>query len=152
MKNKLKGLMTSNTNEWYTPQKLYDELNKEFKFTLDPCCTKESAKCNNYFTKDDDGLTMSWCDHVVFMNPPYGREIGKWIQKAWLESITGATVVCLIPSRTDTRYWHDYIFPKTNDIRFLRGRIKFEREDGTKAKTAPFPSAIVVFSSKTLLN
>ena len=145
MIDKLKGCMTSETNEWYTPQPLYDELNKEFDFTLDPCCTKESAKCKVWFTKKDDGLNKNWMNHTVFMNPPYGREIKHWIKKAYESSLNGATVIALIPARTDTSYWHDYIFNKAKDIRFLRGRIKFEREDGTIGDSAPFPSAIVVW-------
>jgi len=148
MKNKLKACMTSDTNEWYTPQKLYDELNKEFNFTLDPCCTPSSAKCKVWFTKEDDGLNRNWMNHTVFMNPPYGRDIKHWIKKAYESSLTGAIVVALIPARTDTSYWHDYIFNKADDIRFLRGRIKFEREDGSVGDSAPFPSAIIVWKNK----
>ena len=131
------------SNEWTTPQDLYDKLNKEFNFTLDPCCTKESAKCDKYYTKEDDGLSKDWSKDIVFMNPPYGREIPKWIEKAYKESLKGATVVCLIPSRTDTRYWHDYIFTKA-EVRFLKGRVKFGK-NGIHTP-APFPSAIVIFN------
>ena len=99
------------TNEWTTPQDLYDELNTEFKFTLDPCCTIESAKCDKFYTKKENGLIQDWSEDIVFMNPPYGREIPKWIEKAYKESLNGAIVVCLIPARTDTRYWWKYIFP-----------------------------------------
>ena len=130
------------SNEWTTPQDLYDKLNKEFNFTLDPCCTKESAKCDKYYTKEDDGLSKDWSKDIVFMNPPYGREIPKWIEKAYKESLKGATVICLIPSRTDTRYWHNYIFPYA-EIRFLKGRVKFGK-NGIYAP-APFPSAIAIF-------
>ena len=132
------GMMSSLSNEWTTPQKLFDELNLEFKFTLDPCSTHENAKCARHFTRDDDGLTKDW-QGTVFVNPPYGREIGKWIKKAYDESQKGATVVCLIPSRTDTAYWHDYVMK--GQIRFIRGRLKF----GDGNNPAPFPSAIVVF-------
>ncbi len=142
-----KGLLTSNTNEWYTPQPLFEELNKEFNFNLDPCCTEKSAKCKNYFTISDDGLSQNWGGYSVFMNPPYGREIKDWIKKAYESSLEGATVVCLIPARTDTSYWHDYIFGKASDIRFLKGRVKFEREDGFKAGSAPFPCAVVVYNA-----
>ena len=136
---------SSKSNEWATPQNLFDELNDEFNFTLDPCATDENAKCSKYFTLEDDGLSKDWSNDVVFMNPPYGREIKKWIKKAYEESLNGATVVCLIPARTDTTYWHDFIFKKTNDIRFLRGRLKF----GNSKNSAPFPSAIVVYRGVT---
>lgn len=124
---------------------MFDELNDEFNFTLDPCATDENAKCSKYFTIEDDGLSKDWSNDVVFMNPPYGREIKKWIKKAYEESLNGATVVCLIPARTDTTYWHDFIFGKANDIRFLRGRLKF----GNSKNSAPFPSAIVVYQGVT---
>ena len=136
---------SSKSNEWATPQNLFDELNDDFNFTLDPCATDENAKCSKYFTIEDDGLSKDWSNDVVFMNPPYGREIKKWIKKAYEESLNGATVVCLIPARTDTTYWHDFIFKKTNDIRFLRGRLKF----GNSKNSAPFPSAIVVYRGVT---
>ena len=134
----------SNSNEWETPQDLFDELDREFHFTLDPCATDQSAKCQKYFTKKDDGLSKSWAGEVVFMNPPYGREIGKWIKKAHEES-DNATVVCLIPSRTDTAYWHDYVMKGV--IRFIRGRLYFNRVNG-ETGPAPFPSAIVIFGKK----
>ena len=136
---------SSNSNEWGTPQDLYNKLNNKYKFTLDPCCTKESAKCKKYYTIEDNGLLQDWSNEIVFMNPPYGREISKWVKKAYNESKNNkATVVCLIPARTDTIYWHDYIFPNAYDIEFLRGRIKFE-VDCVAKDPAPFPSAIVVF-------
>ena len=135
---------TSNTNEWYTPNDVFEPLNKEFGFTLDPCCTNYSAKCSKFYTKETDGLSQDWSKDVVFVNPPYGREIKKWVQKAYEESLKGATVVMLIPARTDTTYWHDFIFNKA-EIRFMKGRIKFERPDGTKGDAAPFPTAIVVY-------
>ena len=135
---------SSKSNEWPTPQHLFDELNQEFNFTLDPCATEENAKCSKHFTIEDDGLSKDWSNDVVFMNPPYGREIKKWIKKAYEESLNGATVVCLIPARTDTMYWHDFIFDKADDIRFLKGRLKF----GNGKNSAPFPSAIVVYKYK----
>ena len=135
---------SSKTNEWSTPQAFFDELNKEFNFTLDPCATSENAKCNKYFTVEDDGLKQDWSKDTVFMNPPYGREIKYWVQKAYEESLNGATVVCLIPARTDTAYWHDYIFGKADDIRFLRGRLKF----GDSKNPAPFPSAIIIYKGE----
>ena len=135
---------SSKSNEWTTPQHLFDELNQEFNFTLDPCATQENAKCSRHITIEDDGLSKDWSNDVVFMNPPYGREIKKWIKKAYEESLNGATVVCLIPARTDTMYWHDFIFDKADDIRFLKGRLKF----GNGKNSAPFPSAIVVYKYK----
>jgi site-specific DNA-methyltransferase (adenine-specific) len=134
------GLFTSRTDEWATPQKLFDELNQEYQFTLDPCATPENAKCPQYFTKEQDGLNQKWPGRV-FMNPPYGREIGKWVAKAWVESVTTAEiVVCLLPARTDTKWFHEYCF-KEGEVRFLQGRLKF----GDSKNSAPFPSAIVIF-------
>ena len=138
-----KTLFSSATNEWATPKDFYDILNKEFNFTLDPCATKQNAKCNKYFTIDDDGLKQDWSNDIVFMNPPYGREINNWVEKAYKESVKGAIVVCLIPARTDTRYWHDWIFNKAAEIRFVKGRLKF----GGEKNSAPFPSAVIVFDS-----
>ena len=132
---------SSKSNEWTTPIDFYNQLNKEFNFTLDPCCTKDNAKCNKFYTKDDDGLSKDWSNEIVFMNPPYGREIKHWIKKAYDESLKGALVVCLIPARTDTAYWHDYCMKGT--IKFIRGRLKF-----SKKNSAPFPSAVVIFGNK----
>jgi len=118
---------------------LFAELDAEFGFTLDPCCSHETALCEKHFTPEEDGLAQDWSGDVVFMNPPYGREIGKWVRKAWEDSQRGATVVCLIPARTDTSYWHDYVM--RGEIRFLRGRLRF----GGHTNSAPFPSAVVIF-------
>ncbi len=137
-----KCMATSKTPEWSTPQALYDELDDEFHFTLDPCATDDNAKCNTYFTKEQDGLSQDWTGHTVFMNPPYGRGIFKWIEKAWSEAVH-ATVVCLVPARTDTRWWHDFCM--RGEVRFLRGRISFSGEG-----RAPFPSAIVIFRQRFL--
>jgi len=145
------GLMTSNTNEWYTPKELYNKLNEEFNFTLDPCCTEKSRKCEKYFTKKENGLIHDWSNNNVFMNPPYGNDIKYWIEKAYLESLKDNTiVVALIPARTDTSYWHNFIFNKASDIRFLKGRIKFEKEDGTLGNSAPFPSAVIVWNKNNI--
>ena len=133
------GLFSSRTDEWATPQALYDALNAEFGFDLDPCATPENAKCRRYFTRDDDGLAQMWAGRV-WMNPPYGREIGRWIEKAHMEAQRGSLVVCLIPARTDTAWWHNHVMQAT-EVRFIRGRVRF---GGGKAG-APFPSAIVVF-------
>jgi len=142
-KDTRKVMFSSKTAEWTTPQTFYDRLNQEFNFTLDPCCTDETAKCNTYYTEADDGLSQSWAGHSVFMNPPYGRSIKEWIRKAYEESRKPNTVVvALIPARTDTRYWHDYCM-EASEIRFIRGRLKF----GESNNSAPFPSAVVVFGS-----
>lgn len=134
------GLFTSDKCEWETPQDFFERLNVEFQFDLDVCALPENAKCPQYFTPEDDGLRQEWRG-VCWMNPPYGREIGEWIQKAYESAQAGATVVCLIPSRTDTAWWHDYCM-KASEIRFVRKRIKF----GGSAINAPFPSAVVIFT------
>ena len=103
--------LSSESNDWATPQDFFDRLNEEFYFTLDPCATHENAKCIKYYTKEENGLLQDWSGEVVFMNPPYGREISSWIEKAYNEYKKGTVVVCLIPARTDTKYWHKYIFP-----------------------------------------
>ena len=121
------GLWSSLSGDWTTPAHLYAELDEEFGFTLDPCPLGGSG-----------GLTMPW-KGVVYVNPPYGRGIGAWVQKGFESSRQGALVVMLLPSRTDTRWWHDYVM--RGEIRFIRGRLKFS---GSK-NSAPFPSAIVVF-------
>lgn len=128
--------------DWTTPQDFFDELDKEFYFTLDPCALPESAKCKAFFTPDDDGLKQSWVGQVVFCNPPYGREVGKWVKKCYDESMNGAVVVLLIPARTDTRYFHEYIYHKCTEIRFIRGRLKF----GDSKQSAPFPSMLVIYN------
>lgn len=135
-------MFSSETDQWATPQDFFDELNAEFNFTLDPCATKENAKCAKYFTVEDDGLKQDWQGETVFCNPPYGREIGKWVKKCYEESKKpGTTVVMLIPARTDTSYFHDFIYGKAREIRFIRGRLKF----GDAKNSAPFPSMVVVF-------
>ena len=129
---------SSQTAEWPTPQWLFEALDREFRFSLDPCSTHANAKCAKHFTRDDDGLVQSWRDEVVFMNPPYGAEISRWMAKAHTSAMDGATVVCLVPARTDTAWWHQYAMK--HEIRFLRGRLKF----GEGKNSAPFPSAVVV--------
>ena len=136
-----KAMVSSKSNEWATPQELYDALDNEFHFTLDPCSTHENAKCLKHYTKEQDGLSYSWAGETVFMNPPYGGHTKAWIEKAYHESLRGAYVVCLIVSSTDRSYWHDYIFPFASQIRWCRGRLKF----GVSDSTAPFASAIIIF-------
>ena len=135
-------MFSSKTDLWATPQDFFDELNAEFHFTLDPCATPENAKCAKYFTAEDDGLKQDWQGHTVFCNPPYGRAIKDWVKKCHIEAQkTNTTVVMLIPARTDTSYFHDYIYGKAREIRFIRGRLKF----GNAHNSAPFPSMVVVF-------
>ena len=137
-----KVLFSSNSDEWETPSKIYDDLNKEFNFNLDPCSTSENHKTEIYFTKADNGLLRSWGGYRVFCNPPYSN-IAAWVRKAWEESTKRNTiVVLLIPSRTDTRYFHDYILHRS-EIRFLKGRLRF----GESINSAPFPSMVVIFRS-----
>jgi len=125
----------SKTSEWETPQEFFDELDREFHFKLDVCATDSNAKLNSYFTDEMDGLNQPWSS-CNWMNPPYGREIGKWVKKASENPVT----VCLLPARTDTKWFHDYILGKA-EIRFIKGRLKF----GGSKNSAPFPSMVVVF-------
>lgn len=138
-----KALFSSDSTEWETPQDLFDELNSEFAFTLDPCSTDKNHKCDRYFTQQDDGLLQDWGHERVFCNPPYGREIVHWVEKCAKHS--GLSVM-LLPSRTDTKWFHDYIYNNKNaEIRFIKGRLKF----GGSVNSAPFPSMIVVFRNFT---
>lgn len=130
---------SSKSDEWETPIDFFDKLNAEFGFTLDPCATKDNAKCQHFYTKKDNGLLKSWGVNRVFMNPPYGNQIGAWMRKAWLSAQHGAIVVCLVPARTDTKWWHDYAMKGA--IRFIKGRLKFNAH----TNSAPFPSALVLF-------
>ena len=135
-------MFSSKSNEWATPVRLFADLDAEFHFDLDPCATPENAKCRDFYSIDNDGLTKNWGGRRVFCNPPYGREIGAWVRKCSDEAKKpGTLVVMLIPARTDTAYFHDYIYGKAREIRFLRGRLRFN--DGKSP--APFPSMIVVF-------
>lgn len=128
------------TVEWETPQELFDRLDREFNFTLDPCASHSNAKCERYYTKDDDGLIQSWAGERVFMNCPYGREITDWIEKAVYETLHGCElVVALLPARTDTKWFHKYVLDRA-EIRFLRGRVKFSEKG-----PATFPSIIVIW-------
>ena len=132
-------LFSSNSVEWATPISFFEELDREFHFTLDPCCTKENAKCSKFFTVEDDGLSKDWSGEVVFCNPPYGKEISQWVRKCYEENLKGTTVVMLIPARTDSVYFHQYIY-KQHEIRFVKGRLHFN----DSKQPAPFPSMIVV--------
>lgn len=135
-------MFSSETDLWATPQEFFNELDKEFNFDLDPCATSENAKCNKYYTAMENGLKQDWGGHKVFCNPPYGRAIKDWVKKCYEESLKpNTTVVMLIPARTDTSYFHDYIYHKAKEIRFIRGRLKF----GNAKNSAPFPSVVVIF-------
>jgi phage N-6-adenine-methyltransferase len=135
-----KGLLTSNTDLWATPQDFFDQQNALLgPFTLDVCADAGNAKCVTYFNKETDGLKQVWTGKC-WMNPPYGREIGKWMKKAYESAGCGTIVVCLVPARTDTKWWHDYAIK--GQITFIKGRLKF----GGSKNSAPFPSAVVVFS------
>lgn len=137
------GLLTSKTDEWETPSNVFEKLDKEFRFTLDPCSTEENHKCAKYYTKQQDGLIQTWGGETVFCNPPYGKAIKDWIRKAWKEHTKpGTTVVMLLPARTDTEWFHRYIYNRA-EIRFIKGRLRF----GTAKNSAPFPSMIVIYRS-----
>jgi site-specific DNA-methyltransferase (adenine-specific) len=131
---------SSNHVEWPTPPWLFEALDREFGFDLDPCATADNAKCRRFYTVADNWLLQDWGHSTVFMNPPYGRVIGEWVAKARRSAELGATVVCLLPARTDTRWWHEHVL-KADDLRFFRGRLTFEGGQ----HPAPFPSVVVVF-------
>lgn len=125
---------------WATPRQWFDYLNLEFGFTLDPCCNHEAAKCARHYTPAENGLAQSWAGECVFMNPPYGGELPLWMKKAYEECRANhALVVCFVPARVDTRWWHQYA--AKGEIRFPKGRVKFEGAESS----APFPVAIVIF-------
>ena len=134
-------MFSSNKDDWETPQELFNILNSEFHFDLDVCANELNFKVQRFFSKAEDGLEQSWQGKTCWCNPPYGREIGKWVEKAYKESCDNETkVVMLLPARTDTRWFHDYC-KYAKEIRFIKGRLKFS---GSK-NAAPFPSMIVVF-------
>ena len=134
------GMLSSATDLWSTPQDFFDQQNTIYgPFTLDVCADSTNAKCRNYFDKNTDGLKQAWTGKC-WMNPPYGREIGKWMEKAYTSAGKGTVVVCLVPARTDTKWWHEYAIK--GQITFIQGRLKF----GGAKNSAPFPSAIVVFT------
>ena len=132
----------STKDDWETPQPFFDELDAEFGFTWDVCAHPWNAKCVDFFTPEQDAFNFPW-HGVCWMNPPYGRGISDWMFKAFHEAQEGATVVCLVPARTDTGWWHDYAM--RGEIRFIRGRLRFS---GSKIN-APFPSAVVIFRPAT---
>ena len=166
-------MFSSKKNDWDTPQWLFDHLNEEYKFALDCCAESESTKCEEYISKEENALTIDWSKKVskgksVWMNSPYGRTIHLWMKMAVEKSLKNYRIVCLLPSRTDTKYWHNYV-TKACKIKFIKGRLIFGSDkywewvweqkciDGKKNKlykkygkknAAPFPSAIAIFDQK----
>ena len=137
-----KVMFSSASDEWATPQDFFDKLDEEFRFTLDPCADSENHKCDKYFTKAQNGLIQDWGTERVYCNPPYGRGIGEWVAKC---SRHKGLVVMLIPARTDTKWFHEYVYQKPNvEIRFIKGRLRF----GNSSNSAPFPSMVIVFNKE----
>ena len=137
-------LFSSKEQTWQTPQWLFDYLDKRYRFDLDAAASRDNALCSNYLTKEDDALSMrSWPGSRIFVNPPYGREVGKFVAKAYQQSNMGRLVVMLIFARTDTAWWQDHI-PYAAEVIFIRGRIRFLM-NGKASGSATAPSAIVVF-------
>ena len=133
-------LFSSKSDEWATPREVFESLNSEFHFDLDPCASESNHKCDTYYTAEEDGLQHAWGEHRVFCNPPYS-EIDKWVEKAYRKSRNDNTlVVLLIPARTDTRYFHNFIYQRA-EIRFVKGRLKFNQSKNS----APFPTMIVIY-------
>ena len=131
---------SSETDDWATPPDLFDQVDREFNFDLDVCASSSNAKCPEYFTREDDGLLQLWAPRRCWMNPPYGRQIGRWLEKASDTAIGGGLVAALVPARTDTQWWHRWVMT-SSEIRFVEGRIKF----GGSKSAAPFPNALVIF-------
>ena len=136
-------MFSSKTDLWETPQKFFDKLDAEFHFSLDVCAVPDNAKCAAYYTPEQDGLSQPWTG-VVWCNPPDGRDVCKWVEKAHYSTNKGITTVMLLPARTDTKWFHNYIVAPRHEIRFVRGRLKF----GGAKNSAPFPSMVVVFRPK----
>lgn len=132
-------MFSSATDLWATPQDFFNKLDAEFHFDVDVCALPENAKCSRYFTPEQDGLAQQWTGKI-WCNPPYGRQIGRWVKKAEESSKAGATVVMLLPARTDTKWFHKYIYGQA-EVRFIPGRLKF----GGAKNSAPFPSMVVIF-------
>lgn len=135
---------SSARHDWRTPRGIFDDLHREFRFTLDAAASDDNALLPTYFTEDDNGLWQDWSPGPAFCNPPYSH-VSEWVKKAAMEQQRGVTSVLLIPSRTDTAWFHDWVLPHAEEIRFLRGRINFEADGPRIGHNAPFPSMIVVF-------
>ncbi len=144
-----KTLYSSKHDDWGTPQVLFDRLHEIYDFQLDAAASPRNAKCPRFFTTKDDALTKSWLEYQrIWLNPPYGRNIGDWMKKAFEESRRGALVVCLVHARTDTRWWHNWVESKAQ-VTFLKGRLKFTRGENSEiAQSAPFPSVLVVYDPR----
>ena len=143
-----KGMMSSNTDLWATPKSFFDKLNTIYNFNIDVCALPDNAKCEKYFTPEIDGLSQDWLG-TCWMNPPYGREIGKWIEKAYNEAQKVNTIVALLPARTDTKWFHNWIYEMHGvEVEFIRGRLKF----GDSKNSAPFPSMVVIFKKNPFIN
>lgn len=139
-----KGLFSSKKPDWETPHEFFKKVDEEFGFDIDVCSDGRNNKVENYFTPSDDALTKDW-HGTCWMNPPYGREIKRWVEKAYKESVkNGSTIVCLLPARTDTRWFHDWVYGKA-EIRFIKGRLKFVGA----ANSAPFPSMLAIYRGET---
>jgi site-specific DNA-methyltransferase (adenine-specific) len=136
----LEILYSSRNEEWGTPQDLFDTLNAEFHFTLDAAASLRNAKCGRYFTKEENGLVQPW-NGATWLNPPYGAEIVKWMAKAFSEG-RRHTVVCLVPARTDTVWFHSFVWGKASELRFVQGRLKFL---GAGSASATFPSVVIAY-------
>ena len=144
---------SSNNSDWETPPDFFDRLRGEFRFTLDVCATRENTKCKAFYTPELNALTKRWHrmvrpDGWAWMNPPYGREIVKWVQKAACESRFGLNIVCLLPARTDTKWFHNYVFGTCTELRLVKGRLKFGGHDNS----APFPSMVAIYNAWTSAN
>lgn len=134
-------MFSSKSNDWSTPQDFFNELNDEFHFDIDLCADESNHKCDKYFSISDNSLEQDWEGFTGFCNPPYGKEIKDWVRKAYYEGRKpNTTIVMLIPARTDTVYFHKYIYNKA-EIRFIKGRLKF----GDSKNSAPFPSMVVIY-------
>ena len=138
-----KVIFSSETDEWGTPNDLFIKLNKQYNFTLDAAASDKNYKCNKYYTKETNGLTKDWTNERVFCNPPYS-EMSLWSQKCYEESKNAEVIIMLIPARTDTKYFHKYIY-NIADITFIKGRLKFVSDQNSNKGSAPFPSMIVIY-------
>jgi len=140
---------TSNRGDWQTPPQLFEGLNATFGFTLDAAASASNTLCRDYIDAERDALAVPWdTDGAIWLNPPYGPTVGKWVAKAYAESLRGRTVVLLLPARTDTRWFHDFVLPH-GEILFLRGRLRFLVDGAEPLAAAPFPSMVVVFHGAT---
>jgi len=140
------------TNDWRTPREFFEKLHTEFNFAIDAAASPTNAMLPRYWTVDDDALQQDWAavGGTVWCNPPYGRDIGRWLAKAVAEQQRGVTSVLLTFSRTDTAWWHDYVARYADEFRFVRGRLRFERPDGTRGAPAPVPSVVLIFRGRLL--